>query len=166
MKRAEGLLDGVAFLRRQPLAVLILALLLVAATSAEHALQPRRLGPDEIAGLEQDAAGAGSSGLLSIRSTVLAGNPAMAGIYTIRLEVPAHQKIEAHRHRDSRTAVVVSGHWQIGYGDVFDAAALKTLAPGSFYTEPAGTSHFAQTGDETVVVYITGFGPTDTRYLH
>jgi hypothetical protein len=33
------------------------------------------------------------------------------------------------------------------------------------YSEPGGVTHFAQTGDEPVLVEISGFGPTDTRYF-
>jgi hypothetical protein len=36
----------------------------------------------------------------------------------------------------------------------------------SFYTEPGGEAHFALTKAQPVVVYITGFGPTDTVYLN
>jgi hypothetical protein len=60
---------------------------------------------------------------------------------------------------------VVSGTWWFGYGPVNTKAGLKALAPGSFYTEPGGRAHFARTGEEAAVVYITGIGPTDTRYL-
>lgn len=31
--------------------------------------------------------------------------------------------------------------------------------------EPAGVAHFAETKAEPVTVYITGDGPTDTRYV-
>lgn len=144
-----------------------LALLLAtSAVAAGLALPSLRLGPEEIAALAQGQAGAGTSGLPGIRSTVLAGDPGAQGLYTIRLWVPPHQTIQAHRHRDARSAVVISGHWRIGYGDAFDAKALKVLVPGSYYTEPAGAGHFAATGEEPVVVYITGYGPTDTQYLH
>ena len=93
------------------------------------------------------------------------GNPEAAGPYTIALRVPAHTTIAAHTHRDSRTAVVVSGTWWFGYGPVNTRDQLKALPPGSFYTEPGGQAHFARTGDESAVVYITGMGPTDTHYL-
>jgi quercetin dioxygenase-like cupin family protein len=73
--------------------------------------------------------------------------------------------IAAHTHRDNRSAVVVSGTWFFGYGPVNDPASLKALGPGSFYTEPAGQAHFARTGDQAAVVYITGVGPSDTHYL-
>jgi hypothetical protein len=60
---------------------------------------------------------------------------------------------------------VISGTWQIGYGDKFDEAKLKALPPSSFYTEPSARNHFAETGDEPVVVQITGFGPSSTEYV-
>ena len=39
------------------------------------------------------------------------------------------------------------------------------LPAGSFYTEPSGVAHFAETRAEPVVVYITGDGPSDTQYV-
>ena len=39
------------------------------------------------------------------------------------------------------------------------------MEPGSFYTEPAGTPHFALTREEPATVYIAGSGPTDTHYI-
>jgi hypothetical protein len=51
------------------------------------------------------------------------------------------------------------------YGRAADATTEKALAAGSFYSEPAGVAHFAETSADPVVVYITGFGPTDTIYV-
>ena len=42
---------------------------------------------------------------------------------------------------------------------------MKALPPGSFYTEPPSRNHFAETGNEAVVVQITGFGPSSTEYV-
>jgi hypothetical protein len=142
------------------------ALLLLAVDCMAGDTSQRRMTPDEISQLEESDAGPGTSGMAGIRTTLLAGDPKKPGPYTIRLSVPADMRIEAHVHRDARSAVVVSGHWSIGYGDRFNASALKVLPPGSFYTEPAETSHFASTGSEPVVVYISGHGPTDTRFQH
>jgi pimeloyl-ACP methyl ester carboxylesterase/quercetin dioxygenase-like cupin family protein len=125
---------------------------------------PTRLTPREIADLAQGGPGAGTSGVAGIRTTVLEGDPTKAGLYTIRLHVPANTRIEAHTHRDNRSATVVSGTWYLGYGGRFDVKALKALPPGSFYTEPPGELHFAQTRAEPVVLHITGYGPTDTIY--
>ena len=100
-----------------------------------------------------------------IRTTVLSGDPTKAGPDTIEIRVPAHTEIAAHRHRDDRSAVVVSGTWYFGYGSNADAARTKAMGSGSFYTEPRDMPHFAETRDDAAVVYITGVGPTDTRYV-
>jgi hypothetical protein len=56
-------------------------------------------------------AGAGTSGVTVIQTTVLSGDPTAAGPYTIEVRVTAHTRISAHTHRDDRSAVVVSGMW-------------------------------------------------------
>lgn len=127
-------------------------------------LQARRMTASEIAQRPALGAIAGTSGLAGIRTVVLAGDPTHPGMYAIELLVPAHTRIAAHEHRDDRTAVVVSGTWHFGYGRSADDAGAKSLAPGSFYTEPANMPHFAHTDGEPVAVVITGNGPTDTRY--
>ncbi len=124
-----------------------------------------RLTPQEYKFPQQGNPGTGSSGLSRIETVVLKGNPDRAGVYTIMLRVPAHTRIAAHSHRDDRVATVVFGTWHIGYGDKFEEDKLKALPPGSFYTEPPSRNHFAETGDEAVVVQITGFGPSSTEYV-
>jgi quercetin dioxygenase-like cupin family protein len=112
-----------------------------------------------------DGSAAGSSGLPGVQTRVLAGDPSATGYYAILLSVPAHTTIPAHTHRDDRMATVLSGDWRFGYGDRFEESSLKTLTPGSVYSEPGGASHFARTDDEGAVVLISGNGPTDTRYV-
>lgn len=124
-----------------------------------------RLAPADVAAMPALGAGAGTSGVAGIRTRILAGDPTKAGLYTIALQVPANTSIAAHRHRDNRTATVISGIWYFGYGDRAEESAFKPLPPGSFYAEPADVAHFARTGAEPVTVYITGIGPTDTRYV-
>jgi len=100
-----------------------------------------------------------------IQTTLLSGNPAGPGLYTLRLSVPPNTRIEAHANRDDRSVTVVSGTWYLGYGSSFDEKALKALPPGSFYSELAGQPHFAETRADPVIVYITGYGPTNTTYV-
>lgn len=128
-------------------------------------LAPQRITASEIAARPALGAIAGTSGLEGVRTIVLAGDPARAGTYTIELLVPAHTRIEAHEHSDDRTAVVMSGAWNFGYGSVAEDAETSSLGPGSFYTEPRDMPHFAYTGEEPATVIITGSGPTDTRYM-
>ena len=134
-----------------------------------QSLQQMRMTPAEIsantAALDNNQIG--SSQLEGVHTKVLFGNPEKAGYYSILLFVPAHTTIQAHSHRDDRVAVVVSGEWHFGYGDRFDAKLLKTLPPGSVYSEPGGLSHnhFARTDATPVAVEISGYGPTDTHYF-
>lgn len=124
-----------------------------------------RLTPSDIDALPTLGASAGTSGVGGIRTRVLAGDPTAAGPYTIALHVPPNTQIQAHTHRDERSAVVISGTWHFGYGDTAARALEKALGPGSFYSEPADVTHFARTGAEPVTLYISGYGPTDTRYV-
>ena len=128
-------------------------------------LGEERFTPAEYKFPQQGNPGTGSSGMAGIQTVVLKGDPDQAGVYTIMLRVPAHTKIAAHSHRDDRVATVISGTWHFGYGNKFDEAQLKSLPPGSFYTEPPSQPHFAETGDEAVTVQITGFGPSSTDYV-
>src|SRR5258707_2336702 len=92
-------------------------------------------------------------------------DPTKSGVYTIQLTIPANVRIQAHTHPDDRVATVISGTWCIGYGAKFDEAKLKALTAGSFYNEPPDVAHFAKTGNEQVVIQITGNGPTGTEYV-
>jgi uncharacterized RmlC-like cupin family protein len=147
-------------------AVASLALLVGAVYANGQLPNAIRLTPEEITAQAAAGGSAGTSGVAGIRTTVLVGNPSAAGLYTIRLSIPRNTKIAAHTHRDERSAVVMSGTWYFGYGETASEAAAKALKSGSFYTEPAGLAHFALTKDEPVVVYITGYGPTDTEYVN
>jgi uncharacterized RmlC-like cupin family protein len=144
------------------ISVLFIAVVAVAQAASINEI---RLTPSEIAAKEPGGAGAGTSGVAGIKTTILLGDPTKRGLYTIRLSIPANTKIQAHTHRDDRSAIVMSGTWYFGYGAVANEAATKPLPPGSFYTEPGAVAHFALTKVKPVVVYITGMGPTDTVYL-
>jgi quercetin dioxygenase-like cupin family protein len=147
-------------------AILALAFAVLAGGAQAGSVDQIRLTPNEITAKEVGGAGAGTSGVAGIQTTVLLGDPTKPGLYTIRISVPANTTIQAHTHRDNRSATVISGTWYFGYGSVADGASTKPLPAGSFYTEPGGVAHFALTKAEPVVVYITGFGPTDTVYVN
>src|ERR1700680_1666770 len=143
----------------------IAALCVVAASAAAQPLVEMRMTPEEMRASPLDDNQIGSSGVSGVHTKVLFGDPAKAGFYTILLFVPAPTTIQAPSHRDDRVATVVSGEWQFGYGDHFDAKFLKTLPPGSVYSEPGGDNHFARTDANAVIVEISGHGPTDTHYF-
>jgi quercetin dioxygenase-like cupin family protein len=143
----------------------IFALCLVPNFALAQSLPEMRMTPNEMSTSTLENNQIGSSGVAGVRTKVLFGDPAKDGFYSILLFVPAHTTILAHSHRDNRMATVVSGEWHFGYGDHFDAAALKTLPPGSVYSEPGGRNHFARTENDPVIVQVSGYGPTDTRYF-
>lgn len=153
--------SGHWLMQEQPKATVVAIRTFLDGTSA---LPSKRLTLKDVEAVTRSAGGAGTSGLNGVQTTVLSGNPNAPGPYAFEIRVPAHTRIAAHLHRDDRNALVVSGQWHFGYGDEASDAAAKTLGPGGFYTEPAGVNHFAFTGDEPAVVYITGYGPTDTIY--
>lgn len=137
-------------------------LLSAAATAiAEEPVAPLRLNAAEVA----DKAAAAPANPAGPQLTVLVGDPAKPGLYTVRVAIPAHTQVRPHVHRDNRSVVVLSGLWQMGYGTQFDAQALKALGPGSVFTEPAGQAHFSQTTEGPVVILVTGYGPNDTQFV-
>ncbi len=133
--------------------------------SAEQSSSEMRMTPAEIRASALDSNQIGSSGLAGVHTKVIFGDPTKEGFYSILLFVPANTTIQAHSHRDDRMATVVSGDWNFGYGNQFDAKSLKRLPPGSVYSEPGGVNHFARTEKDPVIVQISGNGPTDTHYF-
>lgn len=132
---------------------------------ASSALPTMRMTPAEVRVNQTGTDQIGSSGVTGVSTKILHGDPSKSGFYVVTMSVPAHTTIQSHSHRDDRMATVVSGTWRFAYGDRFDERELKTLPPGSIYSEPGGANHFARTDAEPVLVQITGFGPTDTRYF-
>ena len=138
---------------------------LSAGQTGNSSLPQMRMTPAEIAASGAGDDQTGGAGSAAGQRRVLFGDPTTAGYYSILLFVPAHTTSQAHSHRDNRMATVVSGEWHFGYGNQFNAEALKTLPPGSVYSEPGGVNHFAQTAADPVIVQISGYGPTDTLYF-
>jgi len=94
----------------------------------------------------------------------LLGDPAKPGPYTLRLKFPKGFKIAPHTHPDSREVTILSGTFATGYGETFDAANLKILPAGSFYTEPANIPHYIAIEEDTVL-QVSGMGPSGRRFV-
>src|SRR3954454_4326762 len=119
--------------------------------------------PTELSAV-QPTGGAGGSGNPKGQVGTILGDASKPGVYAQLLKVGAEAQIPAHHHAGDRVGTVLQGTWHFGYGAQFDKAKLKTLPVGSVYTEPSHGAHFAMTGNEPVIVLITGNGPTDTVY--
>lgn len=106
-----------------------------------------------------------STRVAGLENANILGDSSKPGEYVVRTRFPSNFRVQAHSHPENRSYTVISGTWYIGWGETFDAARLIALPPGSFYTEPAGVPHFVATGDEAVVVQISGMGPTAVHYV-
>jgi quercetin dioxygenase-like cupin family protein len=82
----------------------------------------------------------------------------------LRLRFPKGFKVAPHTHPDSREVTILSGTFATGYGEKFNAANLRILPAGSFYTEPANVPHYIEIMEDTVL-QITGIGPSGRKFL-
>jgi quercetin dioxygenase-like cupin family protein len=99
------------------------------------------------------------------KAAVLAGDPAKAGPFTIRLQMPAGYKVPAHTHPTEERITVISGTAQFGAGPKFDDAAAHDLAAGGFTVMPVGMQHFA--GSKAgCVLQVESTGPFEIKYVN
>jgi quercetin dioxygenase-like cupin family protein len=82
----------------------------------------------------------------------------------LRLKFPKGFRIAPHTHPDSREVTVLSGVYATGYGEIFDAAKLKILPAGSFYTEPADVPHYIQIVEDTIL-QVSGTGSSGRKFV-
>jgi quercetin dioxygenase-like cupin family protein len=99
------------------------------------------------------------------RLAVLEGDPSKAGLYTMRLAMPAEYRIPPHFHEADEHVTVISGAFQVGMGETFDEGKLSTLPPGTFGVIPPGMRHFAR-ADKPTVVQLHGMGPWGLTYVN
>ncbi|MEK6376132.1 MAG: cupin domain-containing protein [Acidobacteriota bacterium] len=89
---------------------------------------------------------------------VLEGDPRQAGMFTMRLQVPAGSRILPHWHPRSERVTVLSGVVKVGFGDTWSDAAMREFRAGDFYVNPPKSHHFVGF-PRTAVIQITGEGP-------
>ena len=99
------------------------------------------------------------------KAAALEGNPKDAGLFTMRLKLPANYKVSPHWHPADEHVTVISGTFYMGMGDKFDEASVKELPAGSFVVMPTKQTHFAMTKGETVV-QLHGMGPWGINYVN
>jgi hypothetical protein len=99
------------------------------------------------------------------RLTVIEGDPAKAGEFTMRLWMPANYRIPSHFHPVTEHVTVVQGTFFVGMGEKFDATQGHRLPVGSFGALPASMRHFAWTEGETII-QLHGVGPWSLTYVN
>ena len=97
--------------------------------------------------------------------TVVSGDPGRAGLFVVRLKLPAGYKIAPHFHPTDEHVTVLSGTFGVGMGDKIDMSALVKLPAGGYALMPASMHHYAVAiGDATVQVH--GMGPFALTYVN
>lgn len=85
--------------------------------------------------------------------------------FMVRLKFPANYQIPAHSHPAVERVTVLSGTFNMGIGDKMDKQKTMALTTGSIGIMQPGTSHFAWTGEETIV-QLNGTGPWGITYVN
>jgi quercetin dioxygenase-like cupin family protein len=98
--------------------------------------------------------------------TVISGDPSKAGIYTVRLKMPAGYKFMPHWHPTDEHVTVLAGSFLVGMGETFDKASMKELPPGGCVLLPAQMRHFAMAGKKETIVQVHGMGPFQLTYVN
>lgn len=94
-----------------------------------------------------------------ILATTLIGNPDRPGPLVVRYDIPSGMEIVAHTHRENRSYTVISGIWELGFGEEYDPRKLAAYPQGGYYWLPAGVPHFQRAGPEGAVIQIESIGP-------
>jgi quercetin dioxygenase-like cupin family protein len=150
-----------------PLACLILLThSAVTSTVAAQNIPEQRLTLEEMSWVGSNPTQTGSGMAQGLSRVYVVGDGNEEGLYSLVFSLGGGAQIAPHSHSDARSCFVLSGNWYFGYGETFDANALKLLPPGSNYTEPAGSAHFAETRETSVIVQCTSIGPTSTTFVN
>jgi hypothetical protein len=93
------------------------------------------------------------------------GSPSKPGPFTFRLKFPANYRIPPHWHPVKVIVTVISGTFNMGFGDELDTGKGKSLPAGSIFEMPAKIHHFGWTSEETIIQE-HGVGPLRVNYLN
>lgn len=96
---------------------------------------------------------------------VLEGDPTKEGPFTMRLRLPDGFRIPPHTHPAVERVTVLSGTFNLGVGDKFNAAATQPMTAGTFGFWPPGMKHFAWAQGETIL-QLHGVGPWRLEYVN
>jgi len=100
-----------------------------------------------------------------IKVAMLAGNPANAGPFTIRIMFPANYEVRPHWHPTAEHVSVLKGTLYMGTQEKFSKESTKPLKEGGFAVMPEKLVHFVYTKDP-VIVQIHGMGPFAITYIN
>lgn len=99
------------------------------------------------------------------KMAVLEGDPSKEGPFVFRVKVPDGYRIPVHTHPKTERVTVISGTFNIGMGDKFDATKTKAMPAGTYGHWETGMKHFVWIKGETVVQF-HGIGPWKIEYVN
>lgn len=97
--------------------------------------------------------------------SVLEGDPGKEGPFVFRVKLPDGYRVPPHTHPKTERITVISGTFNVGMGERFDAAATKPMPAGTYGYWPAGMKHFVWAKGETVIQF-HGMGPWSIQYVN
>ena len=97
------------------------------------------------------------------KAAVIEGDPAAAGPFTMRLQLPDGYRVPPHFHPAIEHVTVISGKFTVGTGARGDFAEAKALTAGGFMMMPAGSVHHVRAEGETVI-QVHRVGPWGITY--
>jgi quercetin dioxygenase-like cupin family protein len=149
-----------------PASVLALAFLAAAFAQSSHQSSGKHGGTHEIhrpADMKwQDGPPSLPAGA---KFVVLEGDPNKEGAFTMRVRVPDGYRIPPHTHPAVEHVTVISGTFNLGFGDRFDQSTTQEMPAGSFGHWAPGMQHFAWVKGETTV-QLHGIGPWRIDYVN
>lgn len=96
---------------------------------------------------------------------VVSGDPGKAGLFVIRLKLPAGYRIAPHWHPTDEHVTVLSGTFGVGMGDRADGP-LERLTAGGYALMPATMHHYAVALSDDTIVQVHGLGPLAITYVN
>ena len=94
------------------------------------------------------------------------GDPSVPdALFTIRSKLPDGYRIAPHTHPTDEHLTIISGTFEVGLGEKFDAQALQPLPVGSYAMMAKNSPHFARARGETVV-QVNAVGPLVFTYVN
>jgi hypothetical protein len=96
---------------------------------------------------------------------VVSGDPAKAGPFTIRIDMPPDYAIRPHHHPTIEEVRLLEGTLHLGHGPKWDEQAMKAVAPDQPVSIPAKQPHFVHAASH-VVVEVQSTGPFEVTYVN
>jgi hypothetical protein len=96
---------------------------------------------------------------------VIEGDPKAAGLFTMRIKLPANYVIKPHSHPTDEHITVIKGSFYMGVGEMFDEKAAKEIPTGGFAVMLTGTRHYAFSKEECII-QLHGMGPWGITYVN